>query len=236
MLPLLGAEGTRKRASVPGGSCVHPPTNAPGGALALRRSGHELPDHAQRLLGLVAEDAVAGVGEDLEPRASDRLGQLVVIGEGGDRVEGAGEDQARAPDRLELAEPVVGESLAAEEVAPDLRAQDGTRDRVPIERRRVVERPMLLETISLATRSGWRMATPRATTPPKDWPRTTGCSSSSAPQKSTTSSIHVSRFHRSGALRSLRPWPRWSRKTTCAVPASGARALFSRLWSKPGPP
>src|SRR5919201_1545851 len=119
MLPLLGAEGTRKRASVPGGSCVHPPTNAPGGALALRRSGHELPDHAQRLLGLVAEDAVAGVGEDLEPRASDRLGQLVVIGEGGDRVEGAGEDQARAPDRLELAEPVVGESLAAEEVAPD---------------------------------------------------------------------------------------------------------------------
>jgi hypothetical protein len=69
---------------------------------------------------------VAGVGEDLEPRASDRLGQLVVIGEGGDRVEGAGEDQARAPDRLELAEPVVGESLAAEEVAPDLRAQDGS--------------------------------------------------------------------------------------------------------------
>ena len=31
MLPLLGAEGTRKRASVPGGSCVHPHTNARAG-------------------------------------------------------------------------------------------------------------------------------------------------------------------------------------------------------------
>ncbi len=59
---------------------------------------------------------MARVAEDFEPRSPDGCCHLLVIGDGGDRVELSCKDQRRAADAVEIAEPVVGADLSAEEV------------------------------------------------------------------------------------------------------------------------
>ena len=99
----------------------------------------ELANDGDRLLRLVAEDAVAGALEDAQLRLRDRGRDVLGVGDRRDRVELAAEHERRAADVRQLGEEVGRQALVAEEVVADLELEPRARDHVRVRRRRVVD-------------------------------------------------------------------------------------------------